>query len=147
VHLRVSPSGGDRLIAKGQLFHGPALPVALSLALALPSCRSRQEPAAALSVQWEVTPEPPRVGPAKVVLTLTDSSLKAVVGARIAIEGNMTHPGMQPVLTMAEEQSPGHYSAPLTFTMAGDWFLLATVTTANGKVYQRQVDVPRVRHP
>jgi hypothetical protein len=54
---------------------------------------------------------------------------------------------MQPVLVTAQEDQPGHYTASMSFTMAGDWFLLATVILPNGRVLQRQYDVTGVRPP
>jgi len=53
---------------------------------------------------------------------------------------------MAPIFATAGEQAqPGRYQASLTFTMAGDWFLLVTGELADGRHLARRVDVPAVR--
>ncbi len=85
--------------------------------------------------------ESPRVGPALVVLTLTDASKRPVTGARVSVEGLMTHPGMAPVAATVEEKGQGGYEARLDFTMAGDWMLLARADWAGGGTLERRLSV------
>ena len=47
-------------------------------------------------------------------------------GARLRLEGLMSHPGMAPVVAEVVERGDGAYDAPLQFTMAGDWILFVT---------------------
>jgi hypothetical protein len=98
-------------------------------------------------LSWSIAPDPPATGPAEVHLALSHSGTEApLTGARLRVEGNMSHPGMAPIFATAGEQGPpGRYQASLTFTMAGDWFLLVTGELRDGRHFARQVDVPAVR--
>jgi len=74
----------------------------------------------------------PRVGRVPVVVELTDAG-KPVIGATVEVTGDMTHAGMQPVLTTAGEVGEGSYRADdFEFSMAGDWIITVDVTTASG---------------
>jgi len=79
-----------------------------------------------------------------VKLRLADGGGQPIVHARIQVEGDMDHPGMQPVFSNAEEMGAGSYRAPLTFSMGGDWVVLAHVTLADGRRAERQWDVKGV---
>ncbi|NNM06937.1 MAG: FixH family protein [Gemmatimonadetes bacterium] len=71
-----------------------------------------------------ISPTPPAVGPARLIITLTDSAGSPVEGAEIVVEGNMSHAGMVPVIDTAQAEDPGRYGInDFTFTMAGDWVL------------------------
>jgi hypothetical protein len=67
-----------------------------------------------------------------------------LTGADVRIEGNMSHPGMQPVLAEAEEVKPGVYSATIEFTMGGDWFFIIESTLPDNRVIEHQINVPGV---
>ncbi|MCB0181714.1 MAG: FixH family protein, partial [Anaerolineae bacterium] len=82
--------------------------------------------------------------PAAVVIQLTDEAGQPLAGAKVELEGNMSHAGMTPVFSQAKEIEPGQYEAPLEFTMGGDWFILVKVTLPDGRQLERQVDVPGV---
>ncbi len=97
-----------------------------------------------ITVAWTVTPDPPRVGPVQVSLTLTEEG-QPVAGAEVRLEGNMSHPGMAPVFSGAREAAPGRYEAPLDLTMAGDWFVLARITLRDGRSLSRTSQLPGVR--
>ncbi len=76
--------------------------------------------------------EAPNVGRVPVVVELTDAG-RPVTGATVKVTGNMTHAGMQPVLTTAVEVGEGTYrSDDFAFSMAGDWILTVDVTTPSG---------------
>ena len=97
-------------------------------------------------VEHEISPQPPRVGPAVFNLRLTDAaSSKPVSGARVRLEGNMTHAGMTPVFADATEAEPGRYRATLEFTMGGDWVVLVHAALPDGRKIERQFDVKGVR--
>jgi hypothetical protein len=118
---------------------------ALSACLIAAGCREEAGSLPDVRVEAQVAPQPPRVGPATVILTLTDRSGKALTGAAVELEGNMSHPGMKPVFGRASERAPGRYQAPLEFTMGGDWFLLITATLPDGRKVREQVEIPGVR--
>jgi hypothetical protein len=79
-----------------------------------------------------------------VALRLTDAAGKPVTDARIAIEADMSHPGMSPGIAEAKEAELGRYRAHLQFQMAGDWVILLHVTLPDGKKLERQIDVKGV---
>jgi hypothetical protein len=118
---------------------------ALVACLLMLGCRKPAETASGMTVACRVAPEPPRVGPATVTLTLTGTDGKPLTGATVRVEGNMSHAGMKPVFGDATEGEPGEYEAPLEFTMGGDWFLIVTATLPDGRRLERQVEVPGVQ--
>lgn len=123
----------------------PALLLLLGLtALLAAGCGPEGERAPEVAVAWNVTPDPPRVGPVQVSLTLTEGG-EPVGNAEVRLEGNMSHPGMAPVFGDAREVAPGRYQAPLDLTMAGDWFLLAQITLRDGRALSRTSQLPGVR--
>ncbi len=73
------------------------------------------------------------VGRGAVVVTVTEGG-EAVSGAAVTVQGDMTHAGMVPVISEAEEGEPGVYrTTGFAFTMAGDWIVTAEVETADGR--------------
>jgi hypothetical protein len=99
-----------------------------------------------VSVAWTLDPSPPLVGtPIVVRMTLHDREQKPVIGARLRLEGLMSHPGMAPVTASVTERGNGEYYAPLQFTMAGDWILLVSGELSNGKPFKKQIEINGVR--
>ena len=97
-------------------------------------------------VEHEITPQPPRVGPAVFNLRMTDAaSSKPLSGARVRLEGNMTHAGMTPIFAEAKEAEPGRYRATLEFTMSGDWVVILHAALPDGRKLERRFDVKGVR--
>lgn len=87
-----------------------------------------------LSVAVGISPTPPVVGPARILLTLTDSQGRGVPGASIRVEGNMNHAGMVPVVDTAVEEGEGRYAVPaFRFSMAGDWILTVRASLPDGR--------------
>jgi hypothetical protein len=97
-----------------------------------------------VDVELAVSPEPPQIGPAVVTVTLRDAGGQPISGARVELEGNMSHAGMVPVIAQAPEVAPGRYQADLEFTMGGDWFILVRADLPDGRSMERKVDVPGV---
>jgi hypothetical protein len=94
---------------------------------------------------WTLRPAPAVVGPAALTLSLRAPSGGRIAGARVRIEGHMTHAGMAPVLAAAAERAPGVYEATFAFTMEGDWVLLVSVDLPDGARVERRIDVANVR--
>jgi hypothetical protein len=136
-------SGRESLLTGGRL---RLAAVACACVLSALACRLT-EPTPDFLVQHDVTPSPPGVGrPATVSLKVVDFlASKPVSGARIRLEGNMTHPGMTPVFAEAKEAEPGRYRATIEFTMAGDWVVLVHAALPDGRQIERQFDVKGVR--
>lgn len=98
-----------------------------------------------IALQYEIAPQPPRVGAATIDLKLTDKNGAAVSGARVDLEGNMSHAGMAPVSGEAKEIETGKYRGTLQLTMAGDWIVLVHITLADGQKLERQIELNGVR--
>ena len=97
-----------------------------------------------LTLWHEVSPYSPRVGQVTITLKLTDASVTPVTGARIRLEGNMSHPGMVPVFADAREIGPGRYQANMELSMAGDWYVLVHVTLPDNRKFDRQFEIKGV---
>jgi hypothetical protein len=108
-------------------------------------CHKTGEKPPDIVFEHKIAPAPPRTGSATVTLKLADSAGKPINGARINLEGNMSHPGMRPVFSEAREVESGRYEAPLEFTMKGDWFILFHITLPDGRKLQRQIDVKGIQ--
>jgi hypothetical protein len=92
-----------------------------------------------------ISPQPARVGPVTVTLQLADAAAKPIAGARIALEADMSHPGMSPVFGEAKEVAPGQYQSQVRLGMAGDWVILLHATLPDGTKLERQFDLRDVR--
>jgi Cu(I)/Ag(I) efflux system membrane fusion protein len=117
----------------------------LCAGLFLAGCGRRPGAQDGVSVEHEVTPRPPRVGRARVALRVSDAAGRPLSGARVELEGNMSHAGMRPVFGEATESGPGRYESALEFTMGGDWVILVRLTLPDGRKIERQFDVKGVQ--
>lgn len=119
---------------------------ALVVLVVLAGCGETAAPAAGVTVACDVAPAAPTTkAPATVTVTLADAAKAPVAGARVRVEGNMSHPGMEPVFADAREVAPGKYEAPFSFDMAGDWVLTVDATLAGGAKVTKDVKVSGVR--
>jgi len=116
----------------------------LFLTLAVACQKTAKPPDIAL--QYEIAPQPARVGATTIDLKLTDKNGAPVGGARVELEGNMSHAGMGPVSVEAKEIQTGKYRGTLQLTMAGDWIVLVHVTLPDGQTLQRQIELSGVRN-
>lgn len=122
--------------------------ILLLILVLLTGCRrAGQSDLSDVGVKVTVNPNPPAVGQATVTVTLSEANGQPVTGAKVELEGNMTHAGMAPTQAQPKEVSPGRYEAPLDFNMAGDWFILVRATLPDGRKLEHQVDVPGVKSP
>jgi hypothetical protein len=122
--------------------HPRPLPMfALFFLVALGCAGGATTDAGDVTIDLALRPDPPRVGEATAVVTLTDKEGRPIRGATVKLEGNMNHAGMTPVFADAGEAEPGKYEAGLEFTMGGDWFILVNATLADGRKVGRKVDV------
>jgi hypothetical protein len=120
------------------------LALALCAGAFLPGCRKTGEQASGLVMRHEIAPQPPRVGPATITVSLSDAAGHPVAGASVDLEGNMSHPGMNPVFGAAREIGAGRYQASIEFTMGGDWIMLVRVNLPDGKKLEREFEVKGV---
>jgi hypothetical protein len=98
-----------------------------------------------VSVSFNFDPSP-GAGPGRIRFALTDAQGQQIEGARVRLEGHMTHPGMVPVVSNAAEVRPGIYEARPQFTMAGQWTFVVSGSLADGTpiTARRQQIAPRV---
>ena len=127
------------------MFSKRNLVVALCVCLLIvQSCTHQSESELDFTLEHEVTPQPPRVGQVTINLRATDASGKPVTGARLTLEGNMSHAGMAPVFADATEVQPGRYRAIMELSMAGDWIVLVHVTLSDSRKLDRQFEIKGV---
>ncbi len=115
----------------------------------LSSCAPEVNGSDGLSVVFHLDPDVPRVGPTTLEVRLYDGAGQPVRGGTLVVEGNMSHAGMRPSFADLVEsaEQPGLYRGELEFTMGGDWFLLLEARWPDGRLVERQLDVPGVRAP
>jgi hypothetical protein len=103
--------------------------------VAMAGCRGRQEPGdPTLTMEVDISPTPPAVGPAQILVTLQDTAGAPLGEAVVTVEGNMSHAGMVPVVDTAHATRPGRYMVPdFDFTMAGDWVLTVQADLPDGR--------------
>lgn len=135
-------SKSRRMAALGS-FSG--LTIGLALIVCATSCHRQANSAEDITVRETITPQPVRVGAASISLQVTDVHRGPVSGARIAVEGDMAHPGMAPVFSDAQETAPGDYESSLHLNMGGDWVVLLHITLADGRKIEKRVDVKGVQ--
>jgi hypothetical protein len=119
--------------------------LACLFSVACAGCSKTIDRSPSILLDHDISPQPTRVGPATVTIQLSDVTRKPVTAAQIAIEGEMSHPGMSPVFARAKELGEGRYQGQIDFAMAGDWVLLFHITLPDGRKLDRQVSVPAVR--
>jgi hypothetical protein len=90
---------------------------------------------------FAVHPDPPVVGPAVLAISLADRAGNPVEGARLQVEGDMTHAGMQPVFGESSGGQGGRYTVPMQWTMSGDWIVTVTATLADGRTASKEFPV------
>jgi hypothetical protein len=122
------------------------LAVLIILLIATAGCQRASQQTAAdqapeIVATLAVAPDPAIVGPATLEIQLADDSGAPLPGARIALKGDMSHAGMQPLLADAAETAAGVYQAQWTWSMAGDWFVTATATLPDGRTLVRRFDL------
>jgi hypothetical protein len=119
--------------------------ILLVAVLVVGGCAGGDDGAASVTLDLSVTPDPPRVGPATIVVTLAEADGAPISGVDLELEGTMTHPGMKPVFADASETSAGRYEATLQFTMGGDWIIIVRGVLPDGSKLEREVDVRGVK--
>jgi len=74
----------------------------------------------------------------------TDEALP-LEGARVFIEGNMSHAGMSPVFGDARETLPGIYSGTIDLNMSGDWVVIVHAVTRDGATLDQEIKVQNLQ--
>ena len=139
--LRIRESAGARRFS---FYFAGLLLTALGF-FAFSGCDRRGDALPSVVLTSKISPEPPRVGPVAVHLSLADSSSRPVHDAKMTLEADMSHPGMAPVFADARETSSGNYEGTVNLNMPGDWVVLVHGNLADGKKLERQIDVKGVQ--
>jgi hypothetical protein len=125
--------------------HGTWSLALLALVLLATGCGRMQAARPAENPEFAFTlavhPDPPAVGPAEWAITLADRAGNAVEGARLQVEGDMTHAGMQPVFGESSGGQGGRYTVPMKWTMSGDWIVTVKATLADGRTASKDFPV------
>lgn len=87
---------------------------------------------------------PARVGDVTITIRLKDNSDQPIAGARVMLEGNMSHAGMGPVFAKANEIGPGQYRTNMNLSMAGDWQILVHLTLPDGREMDQGFEIKEV---
>ena len=106
---------------------------------------NKQTSSAPVVINTELSPQPVRVGQLTVTLKISDMASKPVSGAHIQLEGDMSHPGMAPVMGDTKEIEAGRYQGVLQLNMPGDWVVLAHVILGDGRKLEPQINVSGVQ--
>lgn len=130
-----------RFMRPGQALWQPVL-LLLTLAL-LVACGASTPPASEAAVQITLLPGPAGDG---LQVQLHNAAHAPLTDATVALEGNMTHAGMAPVLTEPVKDgddgaSDGVYRVPFHFSMLGDWIVTVTVDLADGTQSTQDINV------
>jgi copper(I)-binding protein len=107
--------------------------------------RSAQTPEASTNEEIQIALQPVAQEDTLVVI-LSDANGAPITDATVALQGDMNHPGMIPVLADAvsddaDGSADGRYTLPFTFTMLGDWIVTVDVTLADGSEISRRIGV------
>ena len=141
MHVRVAPRAQSRILRVRLLV------CAVLLAWApvwVAACRPN--PSDQVNASWTIDPSPPSAGsPLIARITLRDRSQAPVIGAKLRLEGQMSHPGMAPVVAELAERGDGEYEAQMQLTMAGDWILVVSGQLRDGTRILKQIDLAGVR--
>lgn len=135
----------SRTFLSGNLLLMVFLVSSVALSLFISGCQSTGDSHSDVEFEWEISPNPPTVGLATINFAFRDSTGLLINGAEVELEGNMSHPGMQPIFVTAEEIEPGRYSVDVIFSMGGDWYFLIESTLPDDRVIERQININGVR--
>lgn len=93
-----------------------------------------------IKITVRVEPEPLAIGPAILIVTLTDANGSPVDGANLLIHADMDHEGMMPIDREVSESSSGEYRVPLEWTMGGSWIVSVTARLSDGSEVRQKFD-------
>lgn len=107
------------------------------------ACGSEEENGSAAAVQITLLPGQ---SANELRVQLRNATQAPITDATVALEGNMNHAGMAPLLTEpvrddADGATDGNYQLPFQFSMLGDWIVTVTAKLADGTEATKDVEV------
>ena len=111
----------------------------------LSGCSKPNQDSSDIHLHYESQPNPPHVGSNILVVRLNDRNGAALSGANVRIEGDMSHPGMSPVIAEMKEVGIGAYYGELNLGMRGDWVVEFHIVLADGRKLEREAEFKNVR--
>jgi len=132
-------------MARNRLFDVLAATLFLFVNSQLNGCVKSSGVSSDVDLTYESDPRPPRIGVNTFTITLTGRNRQRVGGARVSLEGDMSHAGMRPVFGEAKEVGPGRYQGTLDLGMRGDWTVLFHITLANGQTLDREMKIQNLQ--
>ncbi|MEM7797761.1 MAG: FixH family protein [Chloroflexota bacterium] len=116
----------------------------LSISLfALAGCRQSNQPDQLEALQIGIVSPlfPPLVGEDTVRIKVLDANDQPIDDLALNLKGDMTHAGMEPVLSEAIPMGEGIYEVPFEWTMGGDWILTVDAEDQDGLTTKRRFDL------
>jgi hypothetical protein len=132
-------------MARNRLFGILAATLFLLVNSHLNGCAKSSDVSNEVNLAYESDPSPPRIGLNAFTVTLTGHNRERLAGARVSLEGDMSHAGMKPVVGETKEVGPGRYQGTLDLGMRGDWTVLFHITLANGQTFDREMKIQNLQ--
>lgn len=109
----------------------------------LAGCRQSVKTAqdAMYQIVLEETLFAPAVGPAELRFVVTDGAQQRVDGLTLTVKGDMTHPGMVPVVREVSQSENGVYVVPWEWTMMGEWVVTVTAVDSTSSSTQTRFNL------
>jgi hypothetical protein len=108
-------------------------------------CSKPNQESSEINFQYEIQPNPPHVGSNTFVVKLAEKNDSPLSGARVSLEGDMSHAGMSPALSALNEVGAGTYRGELTLGMRGDWILEFHIVLADSRKVEHEVQFKNVK--
>jgi YtkA-like len=132
-------------MARNRLFGVLAATLFLFVNSQLNGCAKSSGVSNDVDLTYESNPSPPRIGLNTFTITLTGGNGERLAGARVTLEGDMSHAGMKPVFGEANEVGPGRYQGTLDLRMRGDWTVLFHITLPSGQTFDREMKIQNLQ--
>jgi hypothetical protein len=132
-------------MVRNRLFGVLAAAILLFINSPLSGCRKLSGVSGDVGLAYETDPKPPRIGVNTFTVILTGRNRERLSGARVSLEGDMSHAGMSPIFGETREVEPGCYQGTLDLRMPGDWTVLLHITLANGQTIDREMKIQNLQ--
>lgn len=120
--------------------------IAIAFTCLAAACTSRNQGTENPNLNIAIRPAPEGANGDYLMVMLRDANDQPILDAIVALEGNMNHAGMAPVIADgvrddADGSRDGNYHVPFRFTMMGDWIITVMVTLADGTTSEQNIEM------